>query len=1019
MNVLCSATACPVLLSTTCVFYEGENLIYTGINTNDSVQEALQKIDEAFSNNILSINAILPISVTSGPNPTISISQASATSNGYISSVDWNIFNNKVPSTRTLTINGTTYDLSANRSWTIPSDNIYNTNGTLTGNRTLNTGGFDLIFTGTDTASANLARFIQMTPTLVAAANNDVLVGLDINPTFTNGAFTTTRNIGLRVQSGRVMIGAEPAGDYPPTLSVSSNNALYSTTPNHGGLWVSQANSGNYAVASFYGNNYPSGFHIGRTGSAYPGMGNKSFLHSAADIWITQSASGLPDSANATMIMFGATKNITIGGTTDAGYKLDVNGTARVQLPAVGASSYFVLSSATTTTTNSYFGVTDLDNAFGRAQYSWGTNLRFNGTTFVRDNTNSGAWMISQGCGNDVANHFFRIRNYNPNVGLDNSAFVIGGNGSIGINKEPNLSIRLDVNGSVRGTNFAFINALSGSFTNYDLTNVGGSLRLIVNDNANPIFYVRSGSDSNITFGSFTFYTSAQLAIDSTTKGFLQPRMTTVQRDAIASPATGLQVYNSTTNTNDYYNGTSWLSEGNVSGSGVAGQVAYWNGTGSQTGSANFTWNNASSILTVGGTTTSDSGVGFRFVGTASNSRIGVYDTNKIGVYLGNTLGAPSIYGYNYTTGSAAYLKINEFGGNVLIGTATDGGQRLQVQGDAFIKGSGNTSGTTALTLQNSDGTNMFRVNNAGSLLFGTAAPRIYPMDKATTSISLTGAGLSFFDTNTGSGNTFYFTGSDYIHTSGTAILLNATRLFWPTSGTGTLIMSNIGVNINQTGGANGITRGLYVNPTLTAAADWRSIEWSNNSGWGLYGAGTANNYLGGRLLINTTTVGTFNLDVNGTARVSGALKLFSGGTAPANNYPLNAYVSSGGIASFEYGTTGFLQFVRAGASAGVIYSSRGETYDICLVAGNYGSTLGLAVRPANIGGVKIGGDNTTIVHENSAILNVESTTKGFLPPRMTTTQKNAIGSPAAGLQVYDTTLNQMSYYNGTTWINF
>jgi hypothetical protein len=35
----------------------------------------------------------------------------------------------------------------------------------------------------------------------------------------------------------------------------------------------------------------------------------------------------------------------------------------------------------------------------------------------------------------------------------------------------------------------------------------------------------------------------------------------------------------------------------------------------------------------------------------------------------------------------------------------------------------------------------------------------------------------------------------------------------------------------------------------------------------------------------------------------------------------------------------------------------------------------------------------------------------------MTTTQKNAIASPAAGLMVYDTTLNVISYYNGTSWI--
>jgi len=48
MNVTCSAIPCPVILSSTCVFYEGANLIYTGINTNDSIQTALEKIDDKF-----------------------------------------------------------------------------------------------------------------------------------------------------------------------------------------------------------------------------------------------------------------------------------------------------------------------------------------------------------------------------------------------------------------------------------------------------------------------------------------------------------------------------------------------------------------------------------------------------------------------------------------------------------------------------------------------------------------------------------------------------------------------------------------------------------------------------------------------------------------------------------------------------------------------------------------------------------------------------------------------------------
>jgi hypothetical protein len=54
--------------------------------------------------------------------------------------------------------------------------------------------------------------------------------------------------------------------------------------------------------------------------------------------------------------------------------------------------------------------------------------------------------------------------------------------------------------------------------------------------------------------------------------------------------------------------------------------------------------------------------------------------------------------------------------------------------------------------------------------------------------------------------------------------------------------------------------------------------------------------------------------------------------------------------------------------------------------------------------------------NEASALLEVQSTTKGFLPPKMTTTQKNAISSPASGLMVYDTDTNKLCCYNGTSW---
>jgi hypothetical protein len=56
-----------------------------------------------------------------------------------------------------------------------------------------------------------------------------------------------------------------------------------------------------------------------------------------------------------------------------------------------------------------------------------------------------------------------------------------------------------------------------------------------------------------------------------------------------------------------------------------------------------------------------------------------------------------------------------------------------------------------------------------------------------------------------------------------------------------------------------------------------------------------------------------------------------------------------------------------------------------------------------------------------SAELDVSSTTKGFLPPRMTAVQRNAIATPAQGLMIYCTncgTNGEPQYYNGLSWVN-
>ena len=63
--------------------------------------------------------------------------------------------------------------------------------------------------------------------------------------------------------------------------------------------------------------------------------------------------------------------------------------------------------------------------------------------------------------------------------------------------------------------------------------------------------------------------TAGSITSTSISSGFLLPRLTTTQRNAIVSPATGLEIFNLTTNQIEFYNGTVWGAVGGGSGSGT------------------------------------------------------------------------------------------------------------------------------------------------------------------------------------------------------------------------------------------------------------------------------------------------------------------------------------------------------------------------------------------------------------------------------------------------------------------
>jgi len=95
----------------------------------------------------------------------------------------------------------------------------------------------------------------------------------------------------------------------------------------------------------------------------------------------------------------------------------------------------------------------------------------------------------------------------------------------------------------------------------------------------------------------------------------------------------------------------------------------------------------------------------------------------------------------------------------------------------------------------------------------------------ASTGMGLSGNEVRFTSYLGGGGNAWNFNPIYLASTSGNLNILNFSNTINPTSGTGVFNTFNISPTINQTGGANGITRGIYINPTLTSAANFRAIE--------------------------------------------------------------------------------------------------------------------------------------------------------------------------------------------------
>ena len=158
-----------------------------------------------------------------------------------------------------------------------------------------------------------------------------------------------------------------------------------------------------------------------------------------------------------------------------------------------------------------------------------------------------------------------------------------------------------------------------------------------------------------------------------------------------------------------------------------------------------------------------------------------------------------------------------------------------------------------------------FTVGASGStLILGGSTGGVTISSSGTNNISIYhSANLASSTSGLQVGNATSFT-----QTSGTRNYIDYNSGFAPTSGTAVHNQFAFSGTFNQTGGANGITRGIFLNQTLTAVADMRLIEiaanGSNTKGIYQTGSSVTNNFVGATAFGSTTAPGTA-VDVVGT----------------------------------------------------------------------------------------------------------------------------------------------------------
>lgn len=466
---------------------------------------------------------------------------------------------------------------------------------------------------------------------------------------------------------------------------------------------------------------------------------------------------------------------------------------------------------------------------------------------------------------------------------------------------------------------------------------------------------------TNVGIATATPHASALLDITSTTKGFLPPRMTTAQASGITAPADGLMVYDTDTDTIKLRANGAWVDLLAGSGSEADPQVGTLTATKWCAANAGGTAIDCTADAPTTGAAGSASEVQFRNSGTgafAADPQLVWDNTNK-------------------------RLAINTAAPISPFHMSAEGSEVTQITMDAYV---GSQSGNLII----------------GRKARGTiAAPTATQANDTLIAVAGRGYGATAFSGGSRAGMTMAASEAWTDTAQGTYIMFETTPNGSATRAERLRIdpAGNVGIGTTNPGGKIHLldsNTGAY--PSLIfddAAADtdfWMALN-QNNDGYD-----NDSFQIGKGITPGTSPL--FVIDKSGNVGIgtAGPITQLELGAAAAADTKLRLS---------ESGLTNAWHIVKI--------KSTNSTNANNLQINHFNGTNWVNVLELSTAGTVALGTNAP---STSALLDITSTTRGLLPPRMTTAQRDAIGTPANGLVVYNTTTNTLDLRANGAWVN-